>query len=233
MSDQPPNSPAQRPAPPPPPRRRYSERIKRRVKDVQSDQRLRTIGPLIIGTGIGFIWGPFVGINPLIFGPMVGLGVLGLTKFALFLGGKMVSEGIYGASGVTTPRKKDYSRPESLAIRGLYDQAILAYETVLSETREDPEPYIRIARIHRDSLGQLEEAVSWFRRARRDAKLDTARELAVSQELVDIYLHRSNEPRKAIPELARMRDKFPGTQAAQWAEEKLGEIRRQMREEEA
>lgn len=198
---------------------------------MRSDERMRTIGPLVIGTGIGLIWGPFVGINPLIFGPVVGAGVLGLTKFALFLGGKMVSEGIYGASGATTPRKKDYSRPESLAIRGLYDEAILAYEAVLSETPEDPEPYIRIARIYRDDLGRVEEAVSWFRRARRDAKLDTARDLAVSQELVDICLHKSGEPRKAIPELARMKDKFAGTQAALWAEEKLEEIRLEMREE--
>ena len=231
MGDQEPAGP-DRPRPVPPPRRIYRERPKGGPKDVQSDERLRAWMPFMIGAGIGFIWSPFMGIPVWIGAPLVGGGVYAITQAILALGGKIVSEGIYGASGATTPHKSDYSRPESLAVSGHHEQAIVAYEAVLSEFPEDPEPYIRIARMYRDELDRLDEAVKWFRRTRVDAKLDTARELAVTQELVDIYLHRMNTPNKAIPELARTVERFPGTPFAQWAEQQLVELRQRMREEE-
>jgi hypothetical protein len=48
---------------------------------------------------------------------------------------------------------------------------------------------------------------------------------------VDIYVHKLKEPRRAMPELARLVERFPGTPAAAWAKEQLKQGRESMAQE--
>jgi hypothetical protein len=216
---------------PPEPRPPLAKPVQRRygppraAREVDTTARLRLVGPFVIGFGAGFIWAPYLGIPWIILGPAVGALVTGIVHLFVNLAARTVSEGAFAASGTTTPHKREYSYAESLAVRGQYQEAIDAYEVLLSEMPGDPEPYLRIARLYRDRLGDADRALQWFKRARADARMERGLEMAVTQEVAEYLLHRSGDPRRAIPELARIVDRFPGTPAADWARAQMAQLR--------
>jgi tetratricopeptide (TPR) repeat protein len=142
-----------------------------------------------------------------------------------------VAQAIYNPSGDSTPYKREYSYAESLDQRGRYGDAAAAYELHCLEYPDDPEPYLRLARLYRDKLNQYEDALNWFRRARADARLTSGQQLLVIQEIVEIYLRKLRTPRKAIPELVLLCEKFPNTPAAEAAAGELAEMREMMERE--
>jgi len=199
----------------------------KRLRDVDSAQRARLFQAAawsLAGGAIGAIGGKLVGVGA-IPGFVAGFAV----SFFFALGvaesvGKLFGT-IHNPSGKSTPAVREYSYPESLAIRGRYEDAIDAYQVCCVDYPEDPEPYVRIGRIYRDELCQYDEALTWFKRARTEAKMDRGRELLVSQEIIEIYSRRLGEPRRAIPELARIVDRFPDDPAAAVARREIERLR--------
>ena len=165
---------------------------------------------LILGAVLGFVL-MFSGIY---FGSM---GILGRAGSAV--------GALHNPSGASTPAKREYSRAQSLVARGLYEEASVAYEVHCVEYREDPEPYFRLARLLRDHLNKPEESVSWFKRARAEAKLTRGQELQITQEIIELYIRKLGQPRKALPELARLCKEFPDAPAAEGARRELAEMR--------
>ena len=55
--------------------------------------------------------------------------------------------------------------------------------------------------------------------------MDPGRDLQATQELVEIYIHKLKQPRKAIPELARLVERYPHTPPARAAAEELVRLR--------
>ncbi len=135
----------------------------------------------------------------------------------------MVSEGALGDKGGSTPYKRGYSEAETLTMQGSYAEAVRAYEAAIADAPEDPEPYLRIARLYRKELGKLDYAAFWFRRARRDAQMSAGQDLAASRELIELYLA-SADRRRAIPELARIAERFADTPERDWAVGLLAEL---------
>jgi tetratricopeptide (TPR) repeat protein len=184
-----------------------------------------------VGFGVGFIWLSMTGgVLPWYTPVLVGGGVWALTQAAVRVAGVLAHQ-YAGGSGGTTPHRAEYSRPRALAAQGRYQEAVDAWEIAAAESDGDPEPYIALARLHRDQLGRPEAAGEWFRRARRDARLDPGRDLLVTQELIELYVKKLRQPQKAIPELARLRERFPHTPAGQAAERELRELREQIARE--
>jgi tetratricopeptide (TPR) repeat protein len=154
--------------------------------------------------------------------PFAGAAVtVGIVR-AVVGGGTRVAGTIYNPTGAATPRKKEYSRAESLAAQGRYEDAITAFELAVAEDPGHPWPYLRVARIYRDQLGRFEDAARWFRRALREA---TNCPVLAQRELVDLYVHRMKEPGKAAPMLARMADELAGTPEGEWAAAELREVK--------
>jgi tetratricopeptide (TPR) repeat protein len=122
-------------------------------------------------------------------------------------------------------RRSDLSWPASLAARGRYDEALGAYEGAAREDPSDPRPLFLGARILRDDLRQPDEAARWFRRARERLPPGSPGEMAASRELVEIYLRKGSDPRKALPELARVAELHAGTPLGAWAAEEKARIR--------
>jgi tetratricopeptide (TPR) repeat protein len=114
----------------------------------------------------------------------------------------LLSEG--GGPAKSTPVKREYSYPESLAARGRYEDAIDGYQVCCADYPEDPEPYVRIARLYRDHFEMYDEALFWVKRARSESALNSGRELLITQEIIEVYTCRIGQPRKAIPELASL-----------------------------
>lgn len=218
----------------PHPKRKYERREPRKLKDVDSTIGMRKAQALawsLPGGIAGALGTSFAGI-----GPIPGLIVGYLATYGMIRG---ISEGsgkaagqIYHPTGKTAPDKHEYSYAESLAARGRYDEAVTAYEVGVSEFPEDPEPYIRIARMKRDKLREYEDAVFWFKRVRNDSKISPGQELLVTQELIEIYRDRLRTPTRAIPELARLIDRYPDDPIVEWARSELARLKEQVAAEE-
>jgi len=160
--------------------------------------------------------------------PVIGLliGAVFVFGFVMLIsgtGGKIGSL-LHNPSGRTTPHTAEYSQAQSLVVRGMYAEAVDAYELLVSEHPKESEPYIQLARVHRDRLDDLEGAVRWFRRALNESEIASGQEILVGREISEIYMHRMGEPERAAPFLARIAEKYPDTPDGQWAERELQEL---------
>ena len=214
----------------------------KRLRDVDSTARLQRLealawasyAGLFMGGGGGAAFGMLMGWNPIltaVAGVIIVTG--GAYGFAMFMANSAagVAQTIYYPSGSTTPPIAEYSHAQSLAVRGKYEEAAEAYEIACLEGEGDPEPYFRLGRLYRDHLERYDDAVEWFRRARTDAQLTAGQELVALQEIIELYTRKLHTPRKAIPELVQLCDRFPGTPAAEAAEQELGEMREMLARE--
>ena len=211
------------------PRRRQYGPVRGTGKGIgDTSDTLRVRGGIIFGAGVGTIWGMFI-LGSVTLGLFVG-GPIGALFFyvvlRLWLGASSkVVAGALLPEGSTTAYKRQYSDAEAAAVRGDYEPAVVAYARYVMEDPSDPEPYFRIARIYRNQLQDFEQAAHWYRRARLEATLDAGRDLQATQDLVEIYIHKLRQPRKAMPELARLIERFPHTPPARAAAEELGRLR--------
>ncbi len=133
------------------------------------------------------------------------------------------AQAIYNPGG--TAVRREYSQADSLVARGKYEDAAAAYEVACLEYPEDPEPYFRLARLLRDHMARYDEAASWFERARAESKLKGLQGLVITQELIELYIYKLRTPRRAIPELTLLCERYPGTPAADVAQRELAEMR--------
>ena len=182
------------------------------------------------GAGVAYLsgWNPIVGA---VLGFVTILSGVYLLSTRLVGGVGELAGSLHNPSGKSTPPKREYSRAQSLVARGLYEEAAIAYEVHCVEHPEDPEPHLRIARLLRDKLQRYDDAVSWLRRARTDAKLSSGQELVITQEIIELYTRKLGTPRKAMPELASICKNFPDTPAAEGARKELSEMRTMLEQE--
>lgn len=213
------------------PRRTFTEQTsKKGPKDVDAAARAQKLhawawslyGGIPFGGAVGWLLGNlFLGA---LLGPFVIYGtVVGIAAIS----GRGASV-VYMPSGSTTPKRKEYSKAKALEVRGEYEDAIRAYEVEIRDAPEVAEPYLRIARLYRDHRKDLDAAVRWFRKARREARLSTGESIRVHRELAEIFLYVRREPRKAAPELAQLAETYPHTLDGEWAARELAEIKSDM-----
>ena len=136
---------------------------------------------------------------------------------------------LYNPSGSGPPRRREYSHAESLAARGLYGEAIAAFEVASAEDPTDLTPSLRIARIYRDRLGKHEDSALWFRRALERAEPGSGSALLVVKELVELYAAKLAAPARVAPLLARLAEERAGMPEAEWARKELERLKMEMR----
>ena len=217
----------------PHPKRVYVEKRQGRLRGVDATARTRTLKMLFFalpGGVAGALGSWFAGFG-LFPGFVAGSLLVYLVTKSIVASAGVAAGTIYHPSGGSTPAKHEYSYPESLAARGRYDEATVAYEAAISEFPEDPEPYLRLARLYRDKLGQYEQSVRCFKRARNDSAISKGQELLATQEIIEIYRARLGTPTRAIPELARILERFPDDRSAERVREELRKLKEQVREE--
>jgi tetratricopeptide (TPR) repeat protein len=185
----------------------------------------------IVGAFLGFLLGVFLGVQgkagPLVvmtttligwassyFGPLL------LMKWSAQAGGSL-----YNPSGKSTPRKREYSLAESYVARGEYQAAIDAFEVAIGEDPTDSMPYIRVARIQRDKVGDPEGAAHWFKRALTESETNSGMRTLLRKELLELYEVRMKQPERAAPMLARISEQEAGTADGDWAGVELGRIK--------
>ena len=224
------------------PRRSFSKLTKSKVKDrdlTDVGVRLNAVVAFLLGSIMGAALGFFM-MDKYGFGlwaipaSMAGIGLLVSTSLLLVVGSASgTAKRLSTPTGFTTPHKKEYSYPESLAMRGLYEDAISAFELVIvGEKSTDPTPFLRIARIYRDDVERYEDAARWFNRALRESDMHGGLQALVRKELVELYRVKLNMPQKAAPMLARLAEDMAGTRDSEWAAQELRDVKRMMLERE-
>ena len=67
-----------------------------------------------------------------------------------------------------------------------------------------------------------------LREARKVARLTSEEEILLFRRLIDLLRYRLGEPTKAAPELARLAELHPETEAGKWAREELTALKEEM-----
>lgn len=194
-------------------------------------QLLRLAGQSSLAGGAGVLMGFAADMKSE--GPVPWILVLPLVCwFVAFVAGYFLMEGagrfgatLHNPSGRSTPPERQYSAAQALVVRGHYEEAVAAYEYAISEDDSDPEPYLRIARILRDQLEQYEDAAVWFKRAQRHPNAHSGTVLLAVRELTEVYTHRLQDPRRALPILAQLSETRPDSPEGKWAAGELAELR--------
>jgi predicted Zn-dependent protease len=176
------------------------------------------------GGVIGGLAGWFAGFG-LLFGFFVGAVVTYLIVSIVVERTGAVFGMVHNPQGETAPLQPRYSRAEALVQQGKFQEAIDTYLVSQTDRPDDPEPFMRIARICRDKLQRHDEAVFWFKQARSEAQANKAMELLIAREIMEVYA-KMGEPRRAIPELARLLERFPDDPSVAWAKQEMNALRK-------
>jgi tetratricopeptide (TPR) repeat protein len=207
-----------------------------RYKDVDESERANKLRAFSYSLLITFVsMGASILLGAGIFlGLAVGVMAGGIAySGSLFLAERSgrVAASIYQPSGSSTPPIREYSLADSLVASGRFDEAAEAYQVLSEDYPQDPEPRLRHARLVRDKTRCYEDALSIFKSALAISSLKPETELAILRELVELCTHKLHQPARALPYLARIAEKFPGTPTGEWARNESREIKRQIQED--
>ncbi|HSJ08617.1 MAG TPA: tetratricopeptide repeat protein [Longimicrobiales bacterium] len=210
-----------------------------KVKDTDSAAAAFRIRALSYGGWLGIL-GMFVGMavaletgGNILLHVLAGLviGTLVATFIGLVVAGRagVMASTVYMPSGRSTPPVRQYSLADSLITRERFDDAVTELKRAAAQYPADPEPRLRLARLYRDRLQNHDDAVHWFRQTLGVVRLDAGTEIAATRELIEVYTHRLNTPRRALSDLARLAERHPGPPAGDWARREMAEIRELLR----
>jgi tetratricopeptide (TPR) repeat protein len=207
------------------------------LKDIDSSARARRL-QAFTWSFTGACIGGMAGYTGMLYGRW-GQGmtwVLGLGGMVVAFTGPLVVAALsgraagtlYSPSGSGTPRKREFSHAESLAARGLYDEAVAAFEVAIAENPTDPVPHLRVARIHRDRSRRYEDATRWFKSAFDLMEPGSGPALLTLKELVELHTVKLGTPARTAPLLARLAAERADTPEGKWAAEELSRVKERM-----
>jgi hypothetical protein len=128
-------------------------------------------------------------------------------------------------SGKSSPYEEQFSYQESLAARGDVAGALESYEVVIAERPEAPLPRLRAAELHARRHGDAARAAELFKSVRNLPSASRRDILYASNRLVDLYDGPLGDPGRAIVELRRIIERFPGSPEAVRAQAALPRLK--------
>jgi tetratricopeptide (TPR) repeat protein len=202
---------------------------KKKLRDVDSAasaQKLQAAGWSAFGGVIGGLIGAVLwGVPGFFLGWLAAAGLLFLLVVGVVGRAANAAGSVYMTSGSSTPAKRQYSQGEALLAQGKIDAAVAEYQRCAREFATDPEPRIRLARLHRDKRSDYEAAAQWFKDALALQSLESGTEIMISRELVELFTHKLGEPRRALPMLAKLSEKHGNSQTGEWARTQIRMIK--------
>lgn len=149
-----------------------------------------------------------------------------IARAAFNAGASMVTS-VYAPGGDTTKYTPTLSHIEALEIKGDLDGAAAAWDAAVAENPESMLTIVRAAdfhlRLRKDPPAALERYLS--ARALNGGAPDSRR--YVQQKSVDLYLGPRRDEGRAMVELRRLIDGFPGSREAEGARAALAELKAQ------
>ena len=131
------------------------------------------------------------------------------------------------AGAGTTPYEEQFSREESLVMRGRTDEALRVYEELIASppTGVDPaEARLRAAELY-IVTGNVRRGAALLREVQRLPGVKPGQDIYASNRLVDLLLGPLDEPPRALVELRRLIERYPRTTAAAHARAALEKLK--------
>lgn len=135
-----------------------------------------------------------------------------MTRFPAAVGAGALA--MTAPSGKSTPYADQFSREDSLAARGDLPAALAAYERLIAERPGDVAPRLRAAELYAGRGGNPARAAELFREIRGIPGVSTRDAVYACSRLVDLYDGVLDEPGRALVELRRIVELYPGTPVA-------------------
>jgi tetratricopeptide (TPR) repeat protein len=152
--------------------------------------------------------------------PFVVLGILGIHAITSRASTTLV-HGLYAVGDIPPPRS--YPRQDVMIVRGQYREAAEYFQDHLTVEPDDNEARLRLADLLEKHLNDFPGAERLYLevRAREPSR---GEELRAANGLIDLYRKQGNRERLVV-ELARFRDRYPGTPGAEAAARLLSELK--------
>lgn len=116
------------------------------------------------------------------------LGAIAAVAATYLIAGAFVALGAGSAravlmpTGRSTPARHGFSQADAAIMGRRYAEAAVLLEAALMEDPDDPEAYLRLARLHRDHLHDPRRAHEWFQHARATRRLTPGERRRVNDE---------------------------------------------------
>jgi hypothetical protein len=133
-------------------------------------------------------------------------------------------------AGTSTPYSAQYSYEESLAARGDVPGALAAFERIIAEEPSAVRPRMRAAELYARKGADPARAAALFREIRAIAGVSRSDALYACSRLVDLYDGALDEPGRALVELRRIIELYPGTPVATHARDALPRMKARLLE---
>ncbi|HET7248938.1 MAG TPA: tetratricopeptide repeat protein [Gemmatimonadales bacterium] len=154
--------------------------------------------------------------------PLIGLGILGIHVVTNRASTSLV-HGLYAVGDIPPP--KSYPRQDVMIVRGQYQEAADYFRDYLTAEPDDNEARLRLADLLEKHLNDVPGAERLYLEV-RGKQPTRGEEMRAANGLIDLYRKQGNRERLLV-ELARFRDRYPGTPGASAAARLLTELKQQ------
>ena len=148
---------------------------------------------------------------------------LGAGVLTAFMGSRLgdgagaVAKSFIQPSGNSTPYEQTFSYQEAMIMRGDFDGALESYEAIIAEQPGLVAPRMKAAEHYARGNRNAARAAELFREIRDTVGVPTRDALYASSRLVDLYDGPLQDPGRALVELRRIIERYPGTSLAEHA----------------
>ncbi|MBX7120219.1 MAG: hypothetical protein K1X31_14605 [Gemmatimonadaceae bacterium] len=165
--------------------------------------------------------GPFVWLA----GVAVAGIVAWLPNWALMRAGERSAQLIYAPSGASTAYVPTFSHIDAMEVRGDLEAAERAWAEACAENPRSALVHVKAADFHLRSLNDPVAALALYARVREIPGAHAEHRRYVQAKIIDLHLGPLNDEGRAMVELRRMIDAFPGTREADEARQALAKLK--------
>lgn len=130
--------------------------------------------------------------------------------------------------GISTPYVEQYSYQQALVMQGRIEDALESFEAVIAERPDAFDARTKAAELYSRDVKNHARAAELFRQAQRIPAIGTGQFVYVTNRLVDLYAGPLDEPGKALVELRKLIDRYPGSPAAENARDALATLKKRV-----
>ncbi len=128
-----------------------------------------------------------------------------------------------GGSG--TQYDDQFSREQALVMQRDYGGALALYEQRIASAPDDPRVRIAAADLYQGHGENPARAAELYREIQRMPNLESGHDIYVSNKLADLFLGPLRQRGRALVELRRLAERYPGTPAAQYAKAAIANLK--------
>jgi TPR repeat protein len=129
------------------------------------------------------------GLGGAVAGAAAGGGVVYLLSGSIVAGAGRAAQAVLQPSGKSTPYRHGFSLVDAHILQCRYDEAAALLEQHALDAPNDPEAYIRLARLHRDHRHDFRQALAWFDHARATGTLPSGLRRILDDEAAAVRAH--------------------------------------------